>query len=47
MKDQLIAYAKAPSTYVILALGGILALAVPAIGRALRPVAKAVPGSKA
>lgn len=47
MKEKIMAYLKAPSTYVIAALGGILVLAVPAIARALRPVAKAIPGSKA
>jgi hypothetical protein len=47
MKEKLMAYLKAPSTYIILIIGGILALAVPAVARVLRPVAKAVPGSKA
>lgn len=47
MKEKLMAYLKAPSTYVLLAIGGIIVLAVPALAKALRPVAKAIPGSKA
>ena len=35
-----------PSTYVLLAIGGILVLAVPAIARILKPVADKIPGSK-
>lgn len=46
MKAKLLALAKSPSTYVLLALGGIIVLAVPALGKLLKPVADAVPGSK-
>jgi hypothetical protein len=46
MKAKLLALAKSPTTYVLLAIGGILVLAVPALAKALKPVADAVPGSK-
>jgi hypothetical protein len=47
MLEKIKSYATAPSTYVILAIGGILTLAVSPIYKILRPVAKAIPGSKA
>jgi hypothetical protein len=40
-------HAKDPVTYVILVIGGVLALAIPKLGAILTPVAKVIPGSKA
>jgi hypothetical protein len=46
MKAKIIALLKSPTTYVLLAIGGILVLAVPALAKALKPAADLVPGSK-
>lgn len=45
--DKFLSYLKSPATYVIAIIGGIIVLAVPAIAKALTPVARAIPGSKA
>lgn len=39
-------FATKPSTYVLLVIGGLLALAVPAFRNALAPVAAKIPGAK-
>jgi hypothetical protein len=46
MKAKIIALLKSPMTYVLLAIGGILVLAVPALAKWLKPAADLVPGSK-
>ncbi len=46
MLSTLKSYATKPSTYVLLALGGILALAVPMVRNLLAPVASKIPGAK-
>lgn len=45
--NKILSYLKSPATYVSLVIGGIIVLAVPAIAKALTPVARAIPGSKA
>ncbi len=37
---------KKPSTYVLLFIGAVLAVAIPALARAAKPVADVLPGSK-
>jgi hypothetical protein len=46
MLSKIKSYATKPSTYVLLALGGLLALAVPAVRNILAPVAAKIPGAK-
>lgn len=45
MLNKIKSLARKPSTYVLLALGGIIALAFPAVRNVLAPVASKVPGA--
>lgn len=46
MLSKIKSFATKPSTYVLLALGGLLVLSVPFVRNLLAPVAAKIPGAK-